>query len=173
MQPVIHLSEAITQHISYSSLARWEEMTLLTVNYSQPISPLRCCGLFISDLALLSVAPLLVQESSASAQFEADAPAAEQQKAGRTLHFRIRVWIQCGARYKGRVTFPTFNVVIKEITHIFFSIHISEWEVVDFNSSVLLKVLLLRVSDPFRTPQEGQSVCRDPNIVAQVTVKSS
>lgn len=90
-------------------------MTLLTVNYSQPISPLRCCGLFISDLALLSVAPLLVQESSASAQFEADAPAAKQQKAGRTLHFRIR------ARYKGRVTFPTFNVVIKAITYFFYS----------------------------------------------------
>lgn len=76
MEPVIHLSEGIAQHISYSSLARWEEMTLLTVNYSQPISP----GLFISDLTLLSAALLLVQESSASAQFEADAPLAKQQR---------------------------------------------------------------------------------------------
>lgn len=98
MQPVIHLSEGIMQHISNSSLARWEEMTLLTVNYSQPISPLRCCGLFISDLTLLDFAPLLVWESSASAPFEADAPAPKQQKAG-----------------------PTFNVMIKAITYFLYS----------------------------------------------------
>lgn len=65
------VQKGITRHISYSfPLTRWEGLTLLTVNYSQPTSPLRRCGLFISDLASLSELLLLCLVSWTTARKE-------------------------------------------------------------------------------------------------------
>lgn len=64
------VQRGITQHISYSPLTGWEGLTLLTVNYRRPISPLRRCGLFISDLISLSERLLLCLESSTTARKE-------------------------------------------------------------------------------------------------------
>lgn len=79
----------IAQHISYSSLTCWEEMTLLTVNYSQPISPLQCCGLFISDLTLLSVPLLLLLGEFSISTFWSRRSACKATKVGYTLSFPL------------------------------------------------------------------------------------
>lgn len=44
---LVIVQKGIIQHISYPPPTRWEGLTLLTVNYSQPTSPLRRCGLHL------------------------------------------------------------------------------------------------------------------------------
>lgn len=47
MEPVVHRSEGYHTAYFIPPLTRWEGLTLLTVNYSQPTSPLWRCGLYL------------------------------------------------------------------------------------------------------------------------------